>query len=188
MMITGFAIADGYWMVLLYRNFQNPIFPYFNDVFHSPYTLPVKIDKECSAIHDFLFPFYLAFQRSEIPHFGDSRLAVIYAGTVILICQRIIKKASLAIRQPVWRFLTIYFLISYFIWFYLFTDYRYQLPLELISGIMMVGILKVVTQNTRVQIVILTSLVVLFNTTTNPSNVLNKIKSGDTYFQIGIPH
>jgi hypothetical protein len=186
MIITGFAIADGYWMALVYNNFQNPIFPYFNNIFHSPYTLPARIDKESAAVHDFLFPFYFAFRYSEIPTFADCRLAVIYAGTVILICQRIIRKASLTIRHPLWRFLTIYFLISYFSWFYLFTEYRYQLPLEFISGIMMVGILKLITHNTRLQVIILTSLVLLFGATTNPLNLF-KIKSSDTYFQIGIP-
>jgi hypothetical protein len=186
MIITGFTIADGYWMALIYKNFQNPIFPYFNNIFHSPYTLPVKIDKEVMSTHDFLFPFYFAFGRSEIPTYVDCRLAVIYAGALILICQRIIRKASLTIRNPLWRFLTVYFLTSYFIWFYLFTEYRYQIPLELIGGILMIGILKVITQNIRVQIVTLTALVLLFGVTTTPGDLL-KIQSSDAYFKVTIP-
>lgn len=187
MMIIGFAIANGYWMTLLYGHFQNPIFPYFNNIFHSPYTLPLKINKEISAIHHLLFPFYLAVGKSEIPAYGDCRLAIIYVGAVILVCQRIIKKASLTIQNPLWRFLIIYFLTAYVSWYYLFTDYRYIVPLEFISGIMMIGILRVITQNTHLQIIILTSLILLLNITTQPAN-FEKIQSGNTYFQTVIPH
>lgn len=35
-MFIGFVISDGYWIVLLYQHFANPMFPYMNNIFHSP--------------------------------------------------------------------------------------------------------------------------------------------------------
>ncbi|MBR6127429.1 hypothetical protein IKQ21_07070 [bacterium] len=33
---AGFITANGWWMYTLWKNFANPIFPYFNNIFHSP--------------------------------------------------------------------------------------------------------------------------------------------------------
>ncbi|MBR6127428.1 hypothetical protein IKQ21_07065 [bacterium] len=35
-MFFGFLITNGWWMYLLWKHFGNPLFPYFNNIFHSP--------------------------------------------------------------------------------------------------------------------------------------------------------
>ncbi|PWR19681.1 hypothetical protein DKG75_14530 [Zavarzinia compransoris] len=35
--IAGTALTGGWWMALLYAQFGNPLMPYFNDIFQSPY-------------------------------------------------------------------------------------------------------------------------------------------------------
>lgn len=37
-MVLGFLVVDGYWLYKIYVNFQNPFLPYFNNIFHSPYS------------------------------------------------------------------------------------------------------------------------------------------------------
>lgn len=36
-MFLGFMLTGGWWMWLLWTKFHNPMFPYFNNIFHSPY-------------------------------------------------------------------------------------------------------------------------------------------------------
>lgn len=36
-MFLGFILSDGYWIYMVYKHFLNPVFPYFNNFFHSPY-------------------------------------------------------------------------------------------------------------------------------------------------------
>ncbi len=36
-MFSGFLLTDGFWLYTLWHKFHNPIFPYFNEIFHSPY-------------------------------------------------------------------------------------------------------------------------------------------------------
>ena len=35
-MFVGFLITDGYWIITLWQHFANPMFPYMNNIFHSP--------------------------------------------------------------------------------------------------------------------------------------------------------
>ena len=35
--LVGFLAADGWWMFVLWQKFGNPLFPYFNNIFHSKY-------------------------------------------------------------------------------------------------------------------------------------------------------
>ena len=36
-MTIGFLAINGYWMILLWMNFKNPFFPFFNGIFKSPF-------------------------------------------------------------------------------------------------------------------------------------------------------
>lgn len=50
-MFIGFLITDGYWIITLWQHFANPMFPYMNNIFHSPMgsTSPV-VDYDFSHI------------------------------------------------------------------------------------------------------------------------------------------
>ncbi len=50
-MFVGFLITDGYWIITLWQHFANPMFPYMNNIFHSPMgsTSPV-VDYDFSHI------------------------------------------------------------------------------------------------------------------------------------------
>lgn len=36
-MAVGFSLTMGYWIILMWTNFANPLFPFFNKIFQSPY-------------------------------------------------------------------------------------------------------------------------------------------------------
>lgn len=42
-MFTGYLITNGFWLYLLFKNFSNPIFPYLNNIFHSPFGIQSPI-------------------------------------------------------------------------------------------------------------------------------------------------
>lgn len=70
-MVTGFLITDGFWMFILYKEFHNPLFPYFNWLFHSDYiNMPNVFTSDFSqGLNNIqkqtllLYPFYYTFDR-----------------------------------------------------------------------------------------------------------------------------
>ena len=86
-----FSILDGYWIIKVYQKFLNPFFPFFNNVFKSPYTYPIKLlDIDCGYylipknLYEFLFyPFVLRGYAYD--NFAtDYRSIIIYFVTIIL--------------------------------------------------------------------------------------------------------
>ena len=156
--IIGFAITGGAWCWIMYSNFGNPVFPYFNGLFHSPWADPVSIRDERFLPHGLLesltYPFHWALSRStrvsEL-YIRDPRLAIVLSIIYILfgvtlctvICKlRNSKHYFIGIDAPIprrWKYILLLFITSYFLWQFLFSVYRYVIPLEAISGIIIVG-------------------------------------------------
>jgi len=45
--IIGFLISDGFWLYTVYKHFLNPMYPYFNNIFHSPFgTTDIVLDTD----------------------------------------------------------------------------------------------------------------------------------------------
>jgi len=82
--LAGIALTSGFWMIELWARFKNPVFPYFNQYFESPWVASEAYRDERfiprSPIMAFLFPLWIVFnpmQVSEVP-FRDLRLAVLF--------------------------------------------------------------------------------------------------------------
>ena len=144
----GFCAAYGIWGVHLYREYQNPLFPYLNNIFRSPY-----YDLENTMDARFLprnwretlfYPFYFIHRNqlaSEAP-FRDIRLALGYvavtllAGTALYRRKRSVRgnrgPAALHTRDGSLLFLSLFLTISYIAWQHIFSIYRYVAVLELL--------------------------------------------------------
>ena len=61
----GFLLTYGYWGWLMWKNYQNPIFPFFNNIFHSPYWLGPNYSDiryfEKTWLTVLLWPFFLFY-------------------------------------------------------------------------------------------------------------------------------
>jgi hypothetical protein len=157
--LLGFAISGGPWCWVMYSNFASPVFPYFNGLFHSPWAPSVSIFDQRflprSVVETFLYPFYWAFSRStkvsEL-YVRDPRLAMALSAAYIFLAAKIsayvcrhkgskcfITDFDDTIHRG-WNFVLMFFLFSYFIWQYIFSIYRYTIPLEAIGGIIIVGV------------------------------------------------
>src|SRR5262249_23513679 len=82
--LMGFLAFDGFWMWRMYRAYQNPLFPYFNNIFRSDYAEYVGVNGypfgPRSLMMAILFPFYIAQKNIMLvsePPLRDWRLAIV---------------------------------------------------------------------------------------------------------------
>lgn len=144
----GFLTVDGWWMVILYEHFGNPVFPYFNNIFKSPYYaenfLTYKDFYKKTPSDYLLFPYKASFQISErvtaeTPML-DVRLAVGYTLLWITILVGIFKRnlfVSVKQHQNI-TFLVAFSVISYIIWLQIFSIIRYAIPFEMLIALFIV--------------------------------------------------
>ena len=147
----GFLLVDGFWLWMLYQKFFNPFFPYWNDIFHSPYFSMESSQDPTYIFHFFsdywLFPFrWMAFKiHANGLLIADPRLAVCFvlAGWVFL--SQIIPRFRMRLSSEV-LFLTIFLLSSYVIWGGIFGILRYAVPMLLVSSILLVYFLAIILE------------------------------------------
>ena len=138
---AGVLVTDGFWMIKLYREFGNPLFPYFNWLFHSDYINVSNVYSmdyiyKSTNVKDLLvWPFY---------YHDDLRLKVLLCIFFInLFLIPFVKKENFKeifnINITYVDFLLIFAFISYVIWLYTFAVPRYY---SFIMG--MVGVMSIV--------------------------------------------
>ena len=147
--LLGLAITYGFWGAILWREFANPFFPYFNDIFRSPWYEPVAwFDRRFGprdALQALFFPFYFAQASLLVGEiaFRDWRLAALMALALAALARRAFARGpapTLALpRDRAWVFLGAFTLASYLAWIKLYGIYRYLVPLEMLSGPLVVG-------------------------------------------------
>jgi hypothetical protein len=185
----GFFIVDGVWMYQVYREFGNPIFPYYNNIFHSVYVpgntfnMPPAFVQLSWQVLVFL-PFYLAadinIYTTEAPlrdsHFAVVALLFIVAG---LLRSRYSENRYL-------RVLALFFITSYLLWCLEFHVYRYALPLEMLSGIVIIALLKPLLKTYRSFLLVLAMLSLSIFLSTVPPQWGRQHSQGD-YFAVQAP-
>ena len=161
----GIIITSGYWMWQLWEAYDNPIFPFFNNIFQSEYwELKHPSDKRFvpTSIMQWLFyPFYWVVRNKHVgEHYMiDFRFALIAIFSLVALIAWI-KKANLSslkqsstssIKSNItaeiflyhrWRLLFSFFIATYVVWLYVFSIYRYMATAELLSGLIIIGILS----------------------------------------------
>jgi hypothetical protein len=144
------AVTAGPWMYLMYERYGNPLFPYFNQIFRSPWADPVAYSATqfgpASLPEWLVFPFALLWKLEGYvsePEFRDARPALLYALALTALCvagwRRIATSGAGAPRvvaaAPAWRFLGVFFLASFAAWAVQYRIFRYLVPLELLAGL-----------------------------------------------------
>jgi hypothetical protein len=151
----AFAAVVTHHMLILWRDFENPFFPYMNQIFQSPYFEPEAIRDDRFLPHGLLqfvaFPFYWTwtdtFLVAELP-FRDWRAAIAYvamgAGLVALAVRWLSgpRRVDPVLAQtPGMGLVYTFVIVSYVCWLLGFAYYRYAAPLEMLSGTVTVGAL-----------------------------------------------
>lgn len=142
------GVIGGPWWWALYTKFGNPLFPFYNGVFHSPdfgaanffdnRFLPKSLDQWLFYPLDWTLRKSTAV--SEVP-LRDARIASALIGSVVLVGWRSLRDAA---PRPtdgaIWC--AIWLLCGYLVWLKMFSILRYAAVLELMSGVVIVAALQ----------------------------------------------
>jgi hypothetical protein len=141
---AGGLATGGAWAFALWQQFGNPLFPYYNNIFHSP-------DAPLDSMADLRFlprniwdglayPFYwlVGDHRSSEGPFRDPRFALAFALIAIGFVLRLAKRITFTRRDLVF---TVFFLTSYQVWLQTFSIHRYAIALEILAAPLIVMLL-----------------------------------------------
>jgi hypothetical protein len=140
------ALIAGPWWLRLYSEYGNPLFPYFNGVFRSPFYDPVNLaDRRFlpgSVTQALLYPLYWAIRPQtlviELPT-RDPRFLLSWAAIVATAVPVLLRRWRLESKES---FLAVFFAASFLLWEAQFSILRYLAPLELLSGAAMLPMLR----------------------------------------------
>ncbi|MGE3332215.1 MAG: hypothetical protein AB7I36_01125 [Rhodospirillaceae bacterium] len=145
--IAGFAVTGGWWIARMWQTFANPLFPYMNDVFRSPWVLEESyrdirfLPKSLGEALTFPFRFVADSKIASEISFTDWRIAVAVGALIIT---GVFVLAGRKARTPgadifAVRYLAAVATLSYVVWLAVFAIYRYITPLEMLAPLLTVA-------------------------------------------------
>lgn len=145
--LLGIAITLGHWAFHLWQEYQNPLFPYFNNIFKSPVTLETSardIQFVPQGWHKLVFPFEWLINPlkvGEVP-FRDLKLPLLYLLLPLALLVRIALPRRAApqlyadsLLKPEAAYVLATLILSYAAWLFIFAIYRYAVPLEALAAL-----------------------------------------------------
>jgi hypothetical protein len=151
--LGGFLGVSGYWYWHLWREFGNPLFPYWNETFRSPWA-PLEGFQDLRFVprtfqEGLTYPFrwFIRLYPSIEPPFRDARWAILTILVPLVIVataanriQRDESSTAKTAEQPVvasahFWLLILFFISTYVLWIRLFGIQRYLIPLSLTCGL-----------------------------------------------------
>ncbi len=143
--LIGAAMTGGFWWWILWQRFGNPVFPYFNDIFRSPWAAPIAMTDTRfmprSLAQAVFYPLFWAFAPdtlvTELP-VRDPRIALGWLAALALAvgaARRRQPNRAAAVLPAFWA-------LSYVAWELCFSILRYLAVLELLSGVLMMMALR----------------------------------------------
>ncbi|MGN6646111.1 MAG: hypothetical protein ACTHJT_06240 [Cytophaga sp.] len=195
----SFSASMGYWMYLQWMRFGNPTYPFFNNIFQSPYgriTNPTDIRFFPKGFFQTLFyPFYFVVKQTYTAEvtFRDMHLAVCYClliGFVGFFCYKkfVSKETEIftAGNYKMYFFIISFFVLSYILWQKLFSIYRYVLLLEILSPVFVLIILSFFSMDKKRFSFLFMAISVL--TVSSVSQMeWGRISWAESYFKVEVP-
>ncbi len=159
--------------IFLYENFKNPLFPYFNGIFKSPYMLPISFRDERwipkNLFQYFEVPFLLVSKKIILPYsnswrgmelsFNSYLFAAIAVFMPFYISISFKKYITKNINYPK-LFIVLFFIFSYIPWLLEFAYYRYIAALEMLAPLVLFIIISSFFRN-KYFYIILSSIILL---------------------------
>jgi len=190
----GMALFAAPWMLEMQHLTGNPLFPYFNDHYHSALAVGRTYrDLRFVPTHfwrEVLFPILFAEDWSvadDIP-FRDIRVALAYV-TVIFAC--VAWSFGKRSREPLMsveatRILFAFAVLSYIAWLKIFGIYRYILALEMFAPLLIAASIGLLPIQRRAQWIALATLFFLALVLTKPDS-MERAPLGDPYIDVAVP-
>jgi hypothetical protein len=196
-LLAGFAVTYGFWGATLWKEFGNPFFPYFNNIFQSPWWESTAwFDRNFGphgALEAIFFPFAFAWNNRLVSETGfcDWRLPAVMA--IAMACglryaiERLRKSSAPSGLAPrPWIFLAVFMLAAYLVWLPLYAIYRYLVPLEVISGPLIVGGAMWLVRGHFARVLAVVAVAAVIVGTTQPPD-FGRLPFRGAYFDIDMP-
>jgi hypothetical protein len=192
--IAGVAFFAGYWFVKMRHLTGNPLFPYFNEYFHSPLALTASYRDmrfiPRGFMHQLLFPLLFSADwgvADDLP-FQDIRVGLAYVAVILSAPFWFFGRKS---REPMFETwgagaLIVFVAVAYIAWLKIFGIYRYILLLEMIAPLVIFISIGLVPTTMRTRLVT-TGILILGILFTTRAGLLGRVPLGDPYIQVTIP-
>ncbi|MEI9931686.1 MAG: hypothetical protein WDM89_14380 [Rhizomicrobium sp.] len=191
---AGAVLFAAYWMLQMQHLTGNPLFPYFNEHFHSALAVGRNYrDLRFVPTHfwrEVLFPIYFSYDWSiadDIP-FRDIRVVTAYITVIVAAIVWLSGKRS---KEPLMtpeivRIIFAFAAVSYVAWLKVFGIYRYILALEMLAPILVAASVGLLQLPRRTQLIALACLFFAALVFTRP-DYLERAPLGDPYVDVAIP-
>ncbi len=164
--LAGAALTGGFWMLEMYRRFDNPLFPYFNEVFKSPWAAAGSYRDERfippTLLKWLVYPIWFnihPWQVGEVA-FRDLRFAVVYLLLIVAAARGVYRRIHPASRSSeaagvsgdplsATGFLVAFAVVSFLAWMKLFGVYRYIIVCEQLAPLLIFLLLAVLVSAPR---------------------------------------
>jgi hypothetical protein len=185
----GYLAIAGYWCWQLWRRFANPIFPFANQIFQSPYLPAEPIRDERWAAHDVLDYLSPAIDMAlgttarlqEIP-FRDARFVLVLAAALAWLALRLLRRRPAAAAGL--SSLLAYSLAGSALWALAFYYYRYAATFEYLAPLLLVVLTQAVLGRRALSAVVaMTALLVA----TSSVGSWGRLPWGEQWFNIRLP-
>ncbi len=167
-MAAALGILAGPWLVLMLREFGNPVFPLFNGWFRSPHALAFNMVNDRFAVREpaalLAFPFRMAalgpriYAENFAPDLRFAALVLTLPG-VALLAARQKARAAAALRGPGWRVLA-FFGCAMALWLASSANARYGMILLLLVGVCLAWFVELLLPVRAARVVIALLLIV----------------------------
>ena len=186
----GVALAAGPWMLELWRLYGNPLFPFYNQLFHSPWALPEDYRRFFYIPGSLWTRIFFPFAYLSDPHLtsdADFRDLRILASFVLVplaalaafarSCRNHFAAARGAEsrtcaeeRESGWeaRYLLVAFAIGYVVWIAVFCVYRYLIAYEMLAPLVIVHAVRRLVSGARARMLVSAAVLALAVVTVKP--------------------
>ena len=201
--LMGALLTCGWWGFELWRRFDNPFFPYLNELFGSAWWGDFAVTFRKYGPHSWEqwieFPWRLhapsPFFVAEVSY-TDWRFAILYGLALFTLLSAAVERlidsnaGDGADRRSqsagaALRCLGIFFAVSFVVWTDRYSIVRYTIPLELLSGVLIVALLRRALQPALVRTAVLVATIGLVATTRYPD--WWRVPYGERWFAIHVP-
>lgn len=148
--LAGMGATAGYWMLRMWSAYGNPLFPQFNNIFHSPMAAELGvidlIHLPRNAREALLWPFVFTRDMSRVAEVPIHQIiwpllyVAVAAWGVMALLRRVRAprggQGAPGGLAPRGVFLLVFAAVSYLVWVRVFSIYRYLVPIELIAPLL----------------------------------------------------
>jgi len=160
--LLGLLLAGGPWFLYMWQQYQNPLFPYFNNVFESSW-VPQVSSRDLRfiprTVTEWLFyPVYWFLDPKRVWEFEFRDLRVPVLITLVFLMPLFCWN-RMRTRVPALGLVWLFVACSYILWILLFSIYRYLSVIELLAPAVIFSSLLLLDRSRRLAVLLLCALI-----------------------------